>query len=169
MCGGSTLNIPAQPHSIMGAAGAIWASADKSDFSVPNSKTHLFKLVYIAPCMVWAFMNIAGWSIRFNTTFCWHQIESRTLVYEAYTVTELSFWCPQKVASNLMEHPVEGRKWYCNGTFWPLCKSYEIRIGLLLFLARKEDIICCNCHQVSINQYANEQSEEIMRFYSADE
>ena len=26
MCGGSTVNIPAQPHSIMGAAGAIWAS-----------------------------------------------------------------------------------------------------------------------------------------------
>ena len=39
----------------------------------------------------------------------------------------------------------------------------------LVPVARKEDIICCNCHQVSINQYANEQSEEIMRFYSADE
>ena len=47
-----------------------------------------------------------GWSIRLYTMFCWHQIERCVLEEGGYAVTELLFWCQQKVVYNLMDLPV---------------------------------------------------------------
>ena len=48
-----------------------------------------------------------GWPVRLMTSFCWHQITSCvSVLLGVYTVTELSFWCQQKLVNKLTTHPV---------------------------------------------------------------